>query len=174
MVRQIQREKTIRGLTPVSQENPRIFAHRQPRHRPTTHATASARRQLRQPSAGGERPLSSTSLMQSVGLADKKPRKPEDSSVSDPRQSRNERHFRAPRMSLAPQTVVCPLLFPPVVPCCSTSAASSDWRSVSRFHVGTGHREPTFDAGYTTACASYLPPLSISFLAFGGSPYTKG
>jgi hypothetical protein len=32
-------------------------------------------------------------------------------------------------------------------------AARSDWRTVSRFHVGTGHLEPTYDAGYTTACA---------------------
>ena len=59
-----------------------------------------------------------------------------------------------------------------------TSAARSDWRSVSRFHVGTGHTEPTYDAGYTTACASYPPNLSISFLAFWGSlyrsPYTQG
>ena len=53
------------------------------------------------------------------------------------------------------------------------SAVCSDWRAVSRFHVGTGHREPTYDAGYTTACASFLPRLSISFLAFWGSPYTR-
>jgi hypothetical protein len=32
--------------------------------------------------------------------------------------------------------------------------------------------EPTPDAGYTTACASDKPNLSVSLLAFGGSPYT--
>ena len=53
-------------------------------------------------------------------------------------------------------------------------AACSDWRSVGRFHVGTGQSEPTSDAGYTTACASKKPKLSISFLAFWGSPYTPG
>lgn len=47
-------------------------------------------------------------------------------------------------------------------------AARTDWRSVGRFHVGTGHTEPTSDAGYTTACASIPPELSISFLVFGG------
>jgi hypothetical protein len=53
----------------------------------------------------------------------------------------------------------------------STRAACSDWRSPRRFHVGTGHFEPTTDAGYTTA--SDLPGktrLSVS-LDFGGSPY---
>lgn len=30
----------------------------------------------------------------------------------------------------------------------SLRAALSDWRSVGRFHVGTGHIEPTIDAGY--------------------------
>jgi hypothetical protein len=32
-------------------------------------------------------------------------------------------------------------------------AARSDWRTVRRFHVGTGHPEPNNDAGYTTAGA---------------------
>ena len=53
----------------------------------------------------------------------------------------------------------------------SLRTALSDWRTVRRFHVGTGHTEPTTDAGYTTACASDLPDLSISFIAFRGSPY---
>ena len=56
----------------------------------------------------------------------------------------------------------------------SLRVALSDWRTVRRFHVGTGHTEPTIDAGYTTACASDSPDLSISFLAFRGSPYTPG
>jgi hypothetical protein len=51
------------------------------------------------------------------------------------------------------------------------AAACSDWRAVSRFHVGTGQREPTQDAGYTTARNSEQPQLSIWFLAIGGSPY---
>ena len=54
----------------------------------------------------------------------------------------------------------------------SQAAACNDWRSVGRFHVGTGHPVPTSDAGYTTACVSSLPSLSISSLAIGGSPYT--
>lgn len=33
-------------------------------------------------------------------------------------------------------------------------AACNDWHRVSRFHVGTGHIDPTSDAGYTTACVS--------------------
>ena len=53
-------------------------------------------------------------------------------------------------------------------------AACSDWRSVGRFHVGTGQIEPTIDAGYTTACVIQRPNLSISFLAFWGSPYMMG
>lgn len=56
----------------------------------------------------------------------------------------------------------------------SLRAAWSDWRTVGRFHVGTGQREPTIDAGYTTACVSQPPDLSISFLAFRGSPYMPG
>ncbi len=56
----------------------------------------------------------------------------------------------------------------------SLPAACTDWRTVSRFHVGTGHREPTPDAGHTTACAFQLPNLSFSFLDFRGSPYMKG
>ena len=52
------------------------------------------------------------------------------------------------------------------------AAACSDSLAVSRFHVGTGHTEPTRDAGYTTARNSNQPNLSISFLDFGGSPYT--
>ena len=54
------------------------------------------------------------------------------------------------------------------------AAACTDWRAVSRFHVGTGHTEPTQDAGYTTARTSEQPQLSIGFLAIGGSPYTQG
>jgi hypothetical protein len=50
-------------------------------------------------------------------------------------------------------------------------AACGDWRSVGRFHVGTDQLEPTIDAGYTTACAIQRLELSISFLAFWGSPY---
>jgi len=53
-------------------------------------------------------------------------------------------------------------------------AARTDWRSVGRFHVGTGQIEPTIDAGYTTACASIQPKISISFLVFWGSPYMMG
>lgn len=55
-----------------------------------------------------------------------------------------------------------------------TRAACIDWRAPRRFHVGTGHSEPTTDAGYTTA--SDLPGktrLSIS-LDFEGSPYRNG
>jgi len=51
------------------------------------------------------------------------------------------------------------------------AAACSDWRAVSRFHVGKGHTEPTQDAGYTTARNSNQPQLSIGFLAIGGSIY---
>ena len=51
-------------------------------------------------------------------------------------------------------------------------AVCTDWRAVGRFHVGTGRTEPTIDAGYTTACVIQQPNLSISFLAFRGSPYT--
>jgi len=54
----------------------------------------------------------------------------------------------------------------------SLRAALSDWRSVGRFHVGTGQIEPTIDAGYTTAYVIQQPNLSISFLAFWESPYT--
>jgi hypothetical protein len=51
-----------------------------------------------------------------------------------------------------------------------TSAACSDWRTgVRRFHVGTGHTEPTHDAGYTTAGLPQMPKLSInSLLRLGG------
>jgi len=54
-----------------------------------------------------------------------------------------------------------------------TSAVCSDWRAVRRFHVGTDQRESTIDAGYTTACASYPPQLSISFLTFWGRWYGR-
>ena len=55
-----------------------------------------------------------------------------------------------------------------------TLAACSDWRStVRRFHVGTGHFEPTHDAGYTTAGSLVLPQPSINPLLSGGSPYTS-
>jgi hypothetical protein len=54
-------------------------------------------------------------------------------------------------------------------------AACSDWRGgARRFHVGTGHFEPTHDAGYTTAGSLALPELSINPLLLGGSPYTRG
>lgn len=59
-------------------------------------------------------------------------------------------------------------------PAGSKAAACNDWRTVGRFHVGTGHTVPTIDAGYTTACVSSLPPLSIILLAFGGCPYMMG
>ena len=39
---------------------------------------------------------------------------------------------------------------------------------VRRFHVGTGHFEPTHDAGYTTAGLLVLPQLSINPLLYGG------
>jgi len=56
-----------------------------------------------------------------------------------------------------------------------TLAARTDWRSkVRRFHVGTGHHEPTSDAGYTTAGSPLLPQLSIILFLCGGSPYTTG
>ena len=56
-------------------------------------------------------------------------------------------------------------------------AACGDWRSVGRFHVGTGQIEPPIDAEYlgsplvgdTTACAIQRPNLSISFLTFWGA-----
>src|SRR3569832_1332465 len=51
------------------------------------------------------------------------------------------------------------------------AAACPAWRAVSRFHVGTGHTEPTQEAGYTTARNSELPQQSIWFLAIEGSPY---
>src|SRR5262249_10269461 len=54
-----------------------------------------------------------------------------------------------------------------------TLAACNDWRfGVRRFHVGTGHHQPTHDAGYTTAGSPSRPPLSISLLLPRGSPYT--
>ena len=53
-------------------------------------------------------------------------------------------------------------------------AVCSDWRSVRRFHVGTGRIEPTQDAGYTTAGSPFLSELSVSLLFLGGSPYTPG
>jgi hypothetical protein len=48
-----------------------------------------------------------------------------------------------------------------------TPAACIDWRIVRRFHLGTGHADPAYDAGYTTARASKLPNLSIRSLDFG-------
>jgi hypothetical protein len=55
----------------------------------------------------------------------------------------------------------------------SALARCSDWRTgARRFHVGTGHPEPTHDAGYTTAGVPTVPKLSISLLLCGGSPYT--
>ena len=54
-----------------------------------------------------------------------------------------------------------------------TSAACTDWHDVRRFHVGTDHCASTSDAGYTTACASAQPSLSISLLPLRGSPYMR-
>src|SRR5262245_25834318 len=55
----------------------------------------------------------------------------------------------------------------------SAPAHCSDWRAgARRFHVGTGHPEPTHDAGYTTAGAPSMPALSISLFLCEGSPYT--
>src|SRR5262245_23306020 len=55
----------------------------------------------------------------------------------------------------------------------SALARRNDWRAgARRFHVGTGHPEPTHDAGYTTAGAPSMPALSISLFLCGGSPYT--
>lgn len=57
----------------------------------------------------------------------------------------------------------------------SELARCNDWRTgARRFHVGTGHPEPTHDAGYTTAGAPAVPDLSISLFLRGGSPYTRG
>lgn len=56
----------------------------------------------------------------------------------------------------------------------SPVAACNDWRIAGRFHVGTGHNEPTQDAGYTTA--GDFPEnanLSVSFLAFRGRWYGR-
>jgi hypothetical protein len=50
----------------------------------------------------------------------------------------------------------------------------NDWHGVSSFHVGTGHPEPTSDAGYTTARTIQQPIPLISFLPLRGSPYRKG
>jgi hypothetical protein len=69
---------------------------------------------------------------------------------------------------------------PNLQPCWNVRTSISQARvktlpcAMSRFHVGTGHTEPTRDAGYTTARNSNQPNLSISFLDFGGSPYRKG
>src|SRR5262245_14351357 len=55
----------------------------------------------------------------------------------------------------------------------SALARCNDWRvGARRFHVGTGHPEPTHDAGYTTAGAPSMPVLSISLFLCEGSPYT--
>lgn len=50
-------------------------------------------------------------------------------------------------------------------------AACNDWHDVRRFHVGTGHSAPTPDAGYTTACATQKPNLSLSLGFWGESIY---
>lgn len=56
----------------------------------------------------------------------------------------------------------------------SALARCNDWRAgARRFHVGTGHPEPTHDAGYTTAGVPAVPQLSISLFPRGGSPYTR-
>ena len=59
-------------------------------------------------------------------------------------------------------------LTPLTLPAASCVPLVSDWRSVGRFHVGTGQIEPTIDAGYTTACIIQQPNLSVSFLACWG------
>lgn len=52
-----------------------------------------------------------------------------------------------------------------------TSAAWIDWRTGARsFHVGTGHTEPTHDAGYTTAGSTQMPKQSIRLFLLGGRP----
>jgi hypothetical protein len=58
-------------------------------------------------------------------------------------------------------------------PCRHANCRSPDWSAVSKFPVGTGHIEPSQDTGYTTARNSIQPILSITFLAFGGSPDMK-
>src|SRR5688572_21365808 len=57
----------------------------------------------------------------------------------------------------------------------SLPAVRNVWRhGVRRFHVGTGHSEPTSDAGYTTAGYFLLPSTPISFLlCLEGSPYMQ-
>ena len=55
-----------------------------------------------------------------------------------------------------------------------TPAACTDWRTVGRFHVGMGQREPSIDAGYTTACAFQLAKAIDHFFVFWGGPYTQG
>jgi TolA-binding protein len=56
----------------------------------------------------------------------------------------------------------------------SPAAACSVWRFAGRFHVGTGHKEPTPDAGYTTAGDSPRQTRKSISLDLWGSPYTKG
>ena len=50
-------------------------------------------------------------------------------------------------------------------------AACNDWHCGRRSDVGTGQRDLTYDAGYTTACVYPKPELSVSSLDLGGSPY---
>ena len=53
------------------------------------------------------------------------------------------------------------------------AAACNDWRIAGRFHVGTGHSEPTQDAGYTTAGDSPRKAKNTISLDLRGSPYTR-
>ena len=87
-------------------------------------------------------------------------------------------HARWPTRWRASATRSCairnfPALFVADNPAGSSPAARTDWCfSVRRFHVGTGHPEPTYDAGYTTAGYFPLTTKPISFLlCLEGSPY---
>jgi len=54
-----------------------------------------------------------------------------------------------------------------------TLAVRNDWRSDAADSMSARTiKESTLDAGYTTAGFSLMPSLSVSFLYFGGSPYT--
>src|SRR3990167_4567103 len=55
-----------------------------------------------------------------------------------------------------------------------TPAARSVWRSVRRFHVGTGHAEPTSDAGYTTAGSPLFAAITDQSLVCRGESIYAG
>ena len=56
----------------------------------------------------------------------------------------------------------------------SFAAVRSDWRVGDADSMSARDAyDPTTDAGYTTAGDSPTAKLSISFLRFGGSPYTE-